>query len=335
MNILYDYEGASIKVLKNDTDNNVLYLSLKEENGKFSHYYNFVIENQEEINGMIYIKNIQNSPYYRKNVKNIPYIKDKEWNRLKDYCINNENEIVISIKPKTKQEISLVPRYIQENLKKFIEKENNNNLKYVSEPIDEIIIGDVKLPAVVITARQHPGETLSSFFVEGAIQEILNSRNILEKYCFVIYPIVNKTGVKNGNHRYTNEIDYNRSWNKKDEPAEIKYIKEKLKTLNIKYFIDVHNDEITSENYIRTPCKNIKDEKIAGIKVLTSPSKIKRFARALIKQKKIINIFSKTANEYVFGKYHCNTILIELTMKEDYNNINKLGRNFIKELLGE
>lgn len=335
MNILYNYEGASIKLIKNDIENNILYLSLREENGKYSHYYNFLVENQEVRNGIIYIKNIQNSPYYRKDIKNIPYIKDKEWNRLNDFSINDKNELAINIKSKTSQEISLVPRYIQEDLKNFIKKENNNNLKYVSEPIDEIIIGDVKLPAVVITARQHPGETLSSFFVEGVIQEILNSSNFLEKYCFVIYPIVNREGVKNGNHRYTNGIDYNRSWNKKGEPAEIKHIKEKLNTLKIKYFIDVHNDEITSENYIRTPCKNIKVDKIAGIKVLTSPSKIKRFARALIKQKKIINIFSKTANEYVFGKYHCNTILIELTMKEDYNNINKFGRNFIKELLGE
>lgn len=335
MNILYNYDGASIKLIKNDVENNILYLSLNEENGKFSHYYNFIIENQAERDGIIYIKNIQNSPYYRRDVKNIPYIKDNEWKRLKDFSINDKDELVINIKPKTRQEISLVPRYVQEDLIQFIKKEDNGNIKCIFEPVDEIVIGNIKLPAVVFTARQHPGETLSSFFIEGVIQEILNSSNLLEKYCFVIYPIVNKNGVKNGNHRYTNGIDYNRSWNKKDEPTEIKYIKEKLKILNIKYFIDVHNDEITSENYIRTHCNNIKKDKIAGIKVLTSPSKLKRFVRALVKQKKIINIFAKTANEYIFGKYHCNTILIELTMNEDYNTINKLGRNFIKELLGK
>lgn len=335
MNILHNYEGASIKLIKNDIENNILYLSLNEENEKYSHYYNFIIENQEERNGVIYIKNMQNSPYYRKDIKNIPYIKVDEWKRLKDFSINDENELVINIKPKTKQEISLVPRYVQENLEQFLRKEDNKRIKSVFDPVDEIIIGDIKLPAIIFIARQHPGETLSSFFIEGVIEEILNSKDILEKYCYVIYPIVNMDGVKNGNHRYTNGIDYNRSWNKKDEPAEIKYIKEKLEILNIKYFIDVHNDEITSENYIRTPCKNIKKEKIAEIKVLTSPSKIKRFARALIKQKKIINMFSKTANEYVFAKYRCNTFLIELSMNEDYNNINKLGKKFIKELLGE
>jgi len=335
LNISYNYEGASIKLIKNDTENNILYLSLSEENGKYSHYYNFIIENPEKKDGISYVKNIENSPYYRKNIKNIPYIKIDNWNLLKDFFINEENELVINIKPNTTQEISLVPRYIQEDLVQFIKKENNKNIKAKHKPIDEIVIGDTRLPTIVFTARQHPGETLSSFFIEGVIQEILNSNKLLEKYCFVIYPIVNRNGVKNGNHRYTDGIDYNRIWNKKDAPNEIKYIKAQLKTLNIKFFIDVHNDEITRENYIRTSCKNIKNDKIADIKVLQSPSKLKRFARALIKQKKFINIFSKTAIEYVYSKYNCNTLLIELTMHEDYTKINGIGRNFIKELIGE
>ena len=196
MNILYNYDGASIKLIKNDIENNILYLSLNEENGKYSHYYNFIIENQEERNGVIYIKNMQNSPYYRKDIKNIPYIKVDKWKRLKDFSINDENELVINIKPKTKQEISLVPRYVQENLEQFLGKEDNKKIKSVFYPVDEVIIGDIKLPAIIFIARQHPGETLSSFFIEGVIEEILNSKDILEKYCFVIYPIVNMDGVK-------------------------------------------------------------------------------------------------------------------------------------------
>lgn len=201
-----------------------------------------------------------------------------------------------------------------------------------TQPVDEIIIGNAKLPAIVLIARQHPGETLSSFFIEGVIKEILNSPEMLKKHSFIIYPIVNKNGVKNGNHRIINGIDYNRSWNKKDAPEEIKYIKEQLKKYKIDFFVDVHNDEITKENYIRATFKT-KDEKIAGIKVLQTPTKLRRFLRALIKQRKIINIFSETANQYIWRKYHCNTILIELSMIEGYEGIEKIGRNFIKELI--
>lgn len=332
MDIKYNYEGASIKVIENNKSENILYLSLKEENNAYSHYYNFFIENNENREGTIYIKNMDKSPYYRKEIKNIPYIKLDTWNRLDNSYINEKNELVIKIKPKTTQEISLSPRYVQQDLINFIKKEDNSNMTVNTQPVDEIIIGNAKLPAIVLIARQHPGETLSSFFIEGVIKEILNSPEMLKKHSFIIYPIVNKNGVKNGNHRIINGIDYNRSWNKKDAPEEIKYIKEQLKKYKIDFFVDVHNDEITKENYIRATFKT-KDEKIAGIKVLQTPTKLRRFLRALIKQRKIINIFSETANQYIWRKYHCNTILIELSMIEGYEGIEKIGRNFIKELI--
>ena len=335
MNIINNYDGASIKIINNDVENNIVYLSLKEENGKFSHYYNFISENQEDRKGTIYIQNLKASPYFKKDLICAPYIKNTNWERLKDYNIDENGELVINIEPKTKQEISLVPRYIQENLKEFINKKNNQSLKIVYEPIDEILIGNTTLPTVVFTARQHPGETLSSFFIEGVIDEILESSKMMDKYCFVIYPFVNKNGVKNGNHRYTNGVDYNRSWNKKNAPEEIEIIKRNLEKINIKYFIDVHNDEVTKENYIRTSCNELGKDNIAGIRVLQNASKTRKFIRALIKQKRIINVFSKTANEYVYKKYKCKALLIELSMSENYQNAYEIGRNFIKELFGE
>lgn len=335
MNIIKDYDGASIEIIKNDIEKNKIYLSLKEENGKYSYYYNFIIENPASTKGMIYIKNISNSQYYKKDEINAPYIKINEWEKAKHFYINEKEELVINIEPNSTQEIALVPRYIEKDLKEFINTIDTSNIKIKNEPINEIIIGDINLPAIVFIARQHPGETLSSFFIEGVIQQILNMNELTEKYCFIFYPLVNKKGVKNGNHRYTNGIDYNRSWNKKNAPEEIKYIKEKLKSVKVKYFVDVHNDEITKKNYIRTPCRNINKTQIAGIQVLQQQSKLKRFIRALIKQKKVINIFSKTANEYVFRKYHCNTLLIEISMSEQYKDISKLGKKFIKELIGE
>lgn len=335
MKIVYDYEGASIKLLKNDKENNIIYLSLREEKDKFSHYYNFIIDNDEIRNGEIHIKNINCSQYYNKNVLNNPYIKIDNWKRLEkeEFYIDN-NELIIKIKPQIKAEISLVPRYIEEDLKKFIKKISNPELKVTYEPIDEIIVGNIDFPAVVLIARQHPGETLSSFFIEGIIESILKSNNLLKKYCFIIYPIVNKEGVIKGVHRYTNGIDYNRSWNKKNAPKEIKYIKEQLKKYKTKYFIDIHNDEITSENYLRVSGKFKKDN-IEEIQVLQSSPKLKRFVRALIRQKKIINIFSQSAREYIHKTYKCDSFLIELSMLKDYKDIKKLGYNFINQLLGE
>lgn len=66
MEIKYDYKGASINVLKNNKEKNILYLSLKKENKSYSHYYNFFVNNSEDNEGTIFLKNINLSPYYRK-----------------------------------------------------------------------------------------------------------------------------------------------------------------------------------------------------------------------------------------------------------------------------
>lgn len=331
MKITHNYPGASIKVIKNNEKENTIYLSLKEEANSYSHYYNFTIENSKQNEGTIYLQNIKKSPYYHEKIKQVPYTKTTKWQPLKNYSIDENGDFIIKIPTNSTQEISLVPRYTFQDLKEFIKKNHSHNTTIKYEPIPKIIIGNPKLPAIIFTARQHPGETLSSFFLEGIIKEIQNIPSLLEKYCFIFFPIVNTKGVETGVHRLLDGIDYNRSWNSKEKPFEIKCIEEELNKYKILTFIDVHNDEVTKDNYLRLNYKTSKD-KIGGIKVLEIPKKYRRFLRALIKQRKIINIFSYTANEYVSKKYHCHTILVELSMSEKYENIEKLGKKFIIDL---
>lgn len=331
MKITHNYPGASIKVIKNNEKTNTIYLSLKEEANSYSHYYNFTIENELPKEGTIYLQNIKKSPYYHEKIKPVPYIKTTKWQPLKNYSLADNGDLIIKIPSNSTQEISLVPRYTHQDLKEFLKKNPSPHTTIKYEPIPEIIIGSPQLPAIIFTARQHPGETLSSFFLEGIIKELLNTPNLLEQYCFIFFPIVNTKGVETGVHRLLDGTDYNRSWNRKEKPFEIKYIEEELNKYKILTFIDVHNDEVTKDNYLRLNYKETKDT-IGGIKVLEIPKKYRRFLRALIKQRKIINLFSYTANEYVSKKYHCHTILVELSMTEKYENIEQLGKKFITDL---
>lgn len=198
--------------------------------------------------------------------------------------------------------------------------------------IPEIRMGNKDKQAIVIIARQHPGETLSSFFLEGMINGILNNRELLKDYMFIVFPFVNVLGIKNGNHRYYNEIDYNRSW-KKNEPKEIEYIKRTICKYNIKDFIDIHNDEVTNFSYVRT---NKSINEMPNIKVLKDMSKTKRFIRALIKEKKIIDLFNYTARKFAIKKYKCRGILIELSMlKEDCDSAYNKGKMFAEKQFQE
>ena len=329
MKLINDYEGSSIKIDKIDEVNNVAYTSVND------YYYNFIVKSENNI-ATIHIKNFEKSSYF--DAKNIPmpYIKNVEeekWNKIdKEYFdYSNPQDLIIKVPENKEVEISLFPRYNKQDLDKFLET-IKDKVEIVEDVLTKIIIGDRNLPATVIIARQHPGETLSSFFVEGIITELLeNKQEYTEEDCYIIFPIVNIDGVKNGNHRLTNGVDYNRSWALEDEPEEIKYIKNEMKNINLQLFIDVHCDEITPQDYLRTG-KKIKQKEIAGIQVLEDMGKLRRFARALIKQHKIINFSNQTAREYVSQKYKCENMLIELSLKESPELAMKKGKDFIKEI---
>lgn len=333
MKIINNYDGSSIDIINEDLRKNEAVLSLRKEKDSYSHYYNFRVENDLNKVGTVFIKNITKSAYYCPDQEHAPYIKetDKEWKRLdsEEWKIANDT-LKINIQPHKVEEISLSPRYTKNELDEFISKiKNNPNIHIEEKILQQIEIGDKENPTIIVIGRQHPGETLSSFFIEGMIEEIIENKL---KYHFLIYPIVNQEGVKNGNHRYFNETDYNRSWNKQDAPQEIKYIREIVKKTKPEYFIDVHNDEISSKDYV-TMKSNITE--IGGIQVLKPRSTIKRFIRAIIKQHKIINPRLKTAREYIQQEYNCKSILIELSMNEEYTKAKNKGKKFIIDLLKE
>ena len=329
MKLINDYEGASIKIDKIDEINNVAYTSVND------YYYNFTVKNENDV-ATIHIKDFEKSSYFDSENIPIPYIRnvgDTKWNKInKEYFdCSNPQDLIIKVPESKEIEISLFPRYNKQDLDNFLETVKDK-VEVVEDVLTKIIIGDRNLPATVIIARQHPGETLSSFFVEGIITELLeNKQKYTEKNCYIIFPIVNTGGVKNGNHRLTNGVDYNRSWDLENAPKEIKYIKNEMKNINLQLFIDVHCDEITPQDYLRTN-KKMEQKEIAGIQVLEDMGKLRRFARALIKQHKIIKLSKQTAREYVSQKYKCENMLIEMSLKESPELAMKKGKNFIKEI---
>ncbi len=59
---------------------------------------------------------------------------------------------------------------------------------------------------MVITARVHPGETVSSYVMKGVLDFLLNdtyeAKVLRNKFIFKIIPMLNPDGVIHGNYRY-------------------------------------------------------------------------------------------------------------------------------------
>ncbi len=105
--------------------------------------------------------------------------------------------------------------------------------------------------SVWIIARQHPGETMAEWFMEGLIERLLDaddsvSRQLLQSCCFHLVPNMNPDGSERG-HLRTNAIgvNLNREWDKAsmENSPEVYLVREKMKTTGVDLFVDVHGDE--------------------------------------------------------------------------------------------
>ncbi len=102
-----------------------------------------------------------------------------------------------------------------------------------------------------ITARQHPGETMAEWFVEGLLNRLLDhqdptARALLDQATFYIVPNMNPDGSALGNLR-TNAAgaNLNREWHQPtlDYSPEVYYVRQKMHETGVDLFLDIHGDE--------------------------------------------------------------------------------------------
>lgn len=119
--------------------------------------------------------------------------------------------------------------------------------------IDRIVVGRAapgRVPVWII-ARQHPGETMAEWFVEGLLERLLNAadpvaRRIRERAVLHIVPNANPDGAIRGNLR-TNAAgrNLNREWRAPDASAspEVFHIQQAMQATGCDLFLDIHGDE--------------------------------------------------------------------------------------------
>ena len=102
-----------------------------------------------------------------------------------------------------------------------------------------------------IIARQHPGETMAEWFVEGMVERLIDradpfSRRLLERALFHVVPNMNPDGSVLGNLR-TNAAgaNLNREWMSPsmETSPEVSLVRERMQRTGVDAFIDVHGDE--------------------------------------------------------------------------------------------
>jgi murein tripeptide amidase MpaA len=122
-----------------------------------------------------------------------------------------------------------------------------------------VVIGDPKAEKKIwFIARQHPGESMAEWFIEGMIDALLDdanpiARKLLQRCVFYIVPNMNPDGSVRGNLR-TNAAgaNLNREWMTPtaERSPEVLVVKQKMHETGIDMFFDIHGDEALPYNFV-------------------------------------------------------------------------------------
>ena len=217
--------------------------------------------------------------------------------------------------------------YTFTQLNKFIYSfKNNNNTLRLNEigqtldgnPINMLVITNfndsfdvlANKKAIIFTGRVHPGESNSSYVIQGLIEFLLSNdtkaSNLRKHYIFKIVPMLNPDGVIRGNFRMNSAgKDLNRMWTEENEeiaPSVFfchQMIRKTLNSRDIYFFCDFHGHS-NKYNFFLYSCKSKCDFiKIGVNNQIPNPNKKKLTFYELIFQE----IYSK--ENVFFDKASC------------------------------
>ncbi|CAD8079114.1 unnamed protein product [Paramecium primaurelia] len=251
----------------------------------YSQWFYFKVTNPNEYKYRINIINLSKNYLQYQNGFGV-YIKlDTNWEILKSQVLIKQSQYVKSNFCKTTStklytlsfwinkssktfEIALGIPYTHLDLDRYL-------LKFQSEiltntitglPVRMVQFGSKRSDVILVIARQHPGETVSSHVCQGFLDALQNDKTLQLFYNIIVIPMVNPDGVKWGNFRCDlSGKDLNRVWQNPrskyhQQIIQIKNLIQKIldEGRDIKTFIDLHGHSRKLGTFMYA-CRNTDD----------------------------------------------------------------------------
>ncbi|TWI66363.1 murein tripeptide amidase MpaA [Pseudoduganella lurida] len=179
-------------------------------------------------------------------------------------------------------------------------------------------------------ARQHPGESMAEWYVEGLIDALLDdanpiARKLLQRCVFHIVPNMNPDGSVRGNLRTNGAgANLNREWMTPtlERSPEVLCVKQKMHETGVDMFFDIHGDEALPYNFV---AGNEMLENFSAERAATQQTFIERYKNASPDfQDRIGYPVSKykedmltLASKYVGHHFGCLALTLEMPFKDN------------------
>ncbi|MCL1068565.1 M14-type cytosolic carboxypeptidase [Shewanella olleyana] len=262
MRINANFDGGNIETINLDKHDDIQLEIRPDEGGEFYQWFNFRME--AEI-GQTYILNIMNAgtasyPKGWEDYQAVASYDRQHWFRLPTTYQDGKLSIQVDLDCEAIQIAYFAPYSYERHLDLISSVQlhpsvslENLGLTLDGRDMSLLKIGDND-PAkknIWITARQHPGETMAEWLIEGLLNQLLDSdcptaKLLLDKANFYIVPNMNPDGSVRG-HLRTNAVgtNLNREWQSPslERSPEVYYVTNKMKETGVDLFYDVHGDE--------------------------------------------------------------------------------------------
>jgi len=262
MHISANFDAGNIEVINAEDQTNIQLAIRPDVGGEFFQWFNFRLSGEVGEQYVLNITNAGKASYLAgwEDYQAVASYDREYWFRLPTSYKDGKLTITAELACESIQIAYFAPYSYErhQDLLAAVQVHPLACLEHLGETLDKRDLtlvkvgdGDSKKRSIWITARQHPGETMAEWLVEGLLNSLLDEDNataklLLEKANFYIVPNMNPDGSVRG-HLRTNAVgtNLNREWANPslEKSPEVFHVINKMEETGVDLFYDVHGDE--------------------------------------------------------------------------------------------
>ena len=260
------FDAGNIRVMKQDGDSADLEI-VKDHMSDFYQWFYFRVAGAGGRELTLRITNCAGSAYPHgwPDYKGVMSLDREEWVRIQDTTYSNG---VLTMKLTPPQDVVWIAYFAPYSMERHHDLVTQTatiaGVDYRSlgksldgQDIDCLTIGEGPL-SVWLYARQHPGESMAEWWIEGALEKLTDDDDpvarVLRRECtFHIVPNMNPDGSRRG-HLRTNAagVNLNREWHAPtaEKSPEVLCVRNAMDETGVDFAMDVHGDEAIPANFL-------------------------------------------------------------------------------------
>ncbi len=261
LNVNTKFDAGSIVVVDINNPQNLRFKIRNDTNSHFAQWFYFQLNNVQHQEITLNLEELDKTAYPGgwENYNVCASYDNQYWFRIPSDYKNNTVSWTVTPEANSIYFAYFEPYSYSRHMELIGLAQANSNCEHIvlgstgeGRNLDLLVIGDKNATNKIwLTARQHPGETMAEWFMEGLIKRLLDDQDpiantLLMDSVFYLVPNMNPDGAYNGNLR-TNSTgtNLNREWltPSLDKSPEVYFVRQKMLETGVSMFFDIHGDE--------------------------------------------------------------------------------------------